>query len=51
MSNDNLTPGELLARQISGDESITNDDIEKATKDFFESKGINCTVEIGRKSL
>lgn len=35
MNNDNLSPDELLARQLSGDESITNDDIEKATTDFF----------------
>jgi hypothetical protein len=35
MNNDNLSPDELLARQLSGDESITNDDIEKSNYRLF----------------
>jgi hypothetical protein len=40
-----MTPGEMLAKKLRGDKSIANADIGKATKEYFESRGISCTVE------
>jgi hypothetical protein len=40
-----LSPGAMLARKLSGDKSITNADINKATVDYFEAHGCHCTIE------
>lgn len=39
-----MTPGEMLAKKLRGDSSISNDDIEKATVEFFTAAGCNCTM-------
>lgn len=41
-----MTPGEMLAKRLSGDESISNKDIEKATEDFFNNAGCSCKCTI-----
>ena len=40
----NLTPGELLSRQLKGDASVSNEDIENATVDYFKERGVNCKI-------
>jgi len=40
-----MTPGEMLAKKLSGDTSISTDDIEKATVGFFTAAGCNCKME------
>ena len=39
-----MTVGEMMARRLQGDDSISMDDINKATVNFFESKGVSCTI-------
>ena len=39
-----MSAGELLAAKLNGDASITNEDIANATKNFFESRGVKCTI-------
>ncbi len=41
-----MTVGELLARQLKGDTSITYEEIESATNRFFNSKGIACEASV-----
>ena len=39
-----MTAGELLARKLKGDKSITEADIDKATVDFFAANGVHCEI-------
>lgn len=39
-----MTAGELMAKLLQGDKSVSMKDVEKATVNFFESKGVNCTI-------
>jgi hypothetical protein len=45
------TPGELLARKLSGDTSVTNLDIATATDKFFSSHGVEVHCEITERIL
>jgi hypothetical protein len=40
------TAGELLARKLRGDTSVTNSDIATATDKFFSSHGVDVHCEI-----
>jgi hypothetical protein len=40
-----MTPGELLALQLSGDTTISNEDINNATVNFFQDHGVKCTID------
>jgi len=42
-----FTAGELLARQLSGDTTITDKDIEDATSNYFAQFGIDCLCKVG----
>ena len=42
------TPGELLAKKLSGDDSISSDDIDRATVQYFTDHG--CNAACGRHS-
>lgn len=42
-----MTPGEMLAKKLTGDSSISSNDIKRATVEFFTSAGCNC--EMGSK--
>jgi hypothetical protein len=42
-----FTAGELLARQLSGDTTITDKDIEDATSNYFAQFGIDCRCKVG----
>jgi hypothetical protein len=35
------TPGELLARKLNGDTTVTNNDIAAATDKFFSAQGVD----------
>ena len=41
------TAGELLARQLSGDTSVSNADIINATEHFFKDAGALCKCTVG----
>ncbi len=42
-----MTTGELLARQLKGDKSISDKDIQKSTEDFFKKNlPSNCNFSI-----
>ncbi len=41
------TAGELLARQLAGDTTITDKDIEDATSNYFAQFGIDCKCRVG----
>lgn len=40
----NLTPGAMLAKMLSGDNSVTKADFRKATVDYFAANGCHCTM-------
>jgi hypothetical protein len=40
-----LTAGEILARIMNGDTSLTMDDFHKASNDFFKEKGLNVEIK------
>jgi hypothetical protein len=44
-----MTTGELLARQLKGDNTITDEDIKKSTEDFFSSHGVKANIKIETK--
>jgi hypothetical protein len=45
------TAGELLARKLNGDTSVTNLDIATATDKFFSSHGVDVHCEITERIL
>jgi len=42
------TPGELLARQLLGDTTVCNSDIEHATNIFFSDQGFDVHCVVGQ---
>jgi hypothetical protein len=45
MDKSKMTPGELLSRQLKG-EDVTNDDIKKSSEKFFKERGLEVNVSI-----
>lgn len=39
------TAGQLLAEKMSG-KNVSDIDIQKATEDFFSSRGVSCKIHI-----
>lgn len=39
-----MTAGEMMAKMLQGDDSISMDDINKATVKFFGDRGVDCTI-------
>lgn len=43
---ENETPGSLLAKMLSGDASVSNQDFEEATKKFFNDMGVDVRIKM-----